>query len=102
METGCRGHGFSDVGSGVRGDTTSGQGLSSIHLGASGEKVGSHRQAELCTELECIHHQRAIQCTLGWGQSQGGSGGGTVDFVFVPLRTLHWPLSSALVPTLPV
>lgn len=44
METRCRGHGFSGVGSGVGGDLTSGQGMSSKQLGASGEKVGSHRQ----------------------------------------------------------
>lgn len=44
METRCRGHGFRDVGSGVGGDLTPGQGLSSRQLGASGEKVGSHRQ----------------------------------------------------------
>ena len=44
METRCRGHGFSGVGSGVGGDLTSGQGMSCKQLGASGEKVGSHRQ----------------------------------------------------------
>lgn len=88
METRCRGHGFSGVGSGVRGDLTSGQGLSSIHLGASGGRSQpAHRQVELCQEPESKGH-RALQCVLGWGQGsihqrQGHSvsRGGMVDFV---------------------
>lgn len=47
LETKLRGHGFGGVGSGVR-ELTSGEGVNSVHLGASGWKAGSPRQGELC------------------------------------------------------
>lgn len=103
----CRGHGPDGVASGVRGDMTSGQHLSSLYLGASGEQVGSHRQAELCMEPHSRCHQgpsvyTGLGTRLHTPKAKGHRGSEGVDPVFVFHRAQHCPLSPAPGPRLPV
>lgn len=67
----CRGHGFKGVGSGVRVDLASEQGLSSIHLGALG--VTARQSSAWSPPI------RALQCALGWDKASLTKGKATVD-----------------------
>lgn len=62
METRWRGHGFSGVGSGVRGDLTSGAGFE-----LQGSRLGdTDRQSSVWNPR--ANAIRALQCAQGWGQ----------------------------------